>query len=144
MVGPGKCGRVGNGLGRESESRVYFVPDRDFPTATSRPLPDLGLCSHRLPSRLTASCSRPDCFPSRRNVYCRLFSSRRPPSCPHPIPTFAHSFSHPATHLSGRCSHLMYHGWVVSFSHHMTMNATGLFQFGLAFGCYSCSSSSLF
>ena len=32
----GKCGRVGNGSGRERESRVYFVPDRDCPTP-SRP-----------------------------------------------------------------------------------------------------------
>ena len=36
MVVSGKCGRVGNGSGRERESRVYFVPDRDFPTP-SRP-----------------------------------------------------------------------------------------------------------
>ena len=33
-----------------------------------------------------------------KQVYSRLCRSRRPPSCSHPIPTFAHRFSHhPAT-----------------------------------------------
>ena len=36
MVGSGKRDRVGNGSGRERESRVYFVPDRKLPTP-SRP-----------------------------------------------------------------------------------------------------------
>ena len=112
MVGSGKCGRVGNGSGREREPRSI-----SFPNATSRPLPDLGLCSNRLPSRLTASCSRPDCFPSRRKVYSQLLSSRRPPSCSHPIPTFAHNFSHPATHLSCGCFHPIYHGLNIFPSH---------------------------
>ena len=67
-----KCGRVVNGSGRERESRVHFVPDREFPTPS-----DIGNCSHRLPSRLTALCSSLDCFPSRRIVYSRLFPSRQ-------------------------------------------------------------------
>ena len=72
MVGSGKCSRSGNGSdGNGNPERI------SFPTAPSRPLPDLGLCSHRLPSRLTASCSRPGCFPSGRNVYSRLFPSGR-------------------------------------------------------------------
>ena len=42
MVGSGKSGRVGkkwsngNGSGREREFRVYFVPDRGFPTPSRR------------------------------------------------------------------------------------------------------------
>ena len=104
MVGSGKYIRVGNGSGRERESRVYFVPDSDFPTP-SRPW------SLFPPSTAPtcASCSRPDCFPSRRQVRSQLSPSRRPPSCSHFIPTFAQSFSHPATHCSGRCSHPMHH-----------------------------------
>ena len=32
LVGSGKCDPVGNGSGRERESRVSFVPERNFPT----------------------------------------------------------------------------------------------------------------
>ena len=151
MVGSRKSGQVGNGSGRERESRVYFVPDRDYPTPSRlRPL---------FPSSTVPTYSI--LFPSRRNVYCRHFPSRRPSSCSHPIPTFAHNFSHPATH---RCSHPIYYGfpsshtispipqlteiqmfpshllWVsiVFLSHHTatTMDATDIFQFwSFNFGC---------
>ena len=96
-VGPEKNGRVGNGSGRELESRVNFVPDRDFPTP-SRPRylfppsvyrPDL----RHLVSVPTVSRPAVMCIPdfSRPAV--------RPVSCSHPLPTFAHYFSHPAAHL---------------------------------------------
>ena len=125
---------VGSGPGRDGNRNLECI---SFPNATSRPLPDLSLCFHRLPSRLTASCSRPDGFPSRRSVYSRFFPSHRPPSCSHPIPTFAHNVSHPATHSSGGCSHPIYHGLYIPLIIYMTMNATRLYQFGLLFnfGC---------
>ena len=105
MVGSGKCGRERKG--RDGNGNPECI---SFLTATSRPLPGLGLCSNRLRSRLTASCSRPDCSPSRRNVYSRRFPSCCPPSCSHPTPTFAHNFFQPATYLSGGCFHPICHG----------------------------------
>ena len=100
---------------------MYFVPEcTSFPTAISRSLPDLGLCSHRLPSRRTASRSRPDCFPSRR-----------PPSCFHSFPTSARNIcSHPGMFPS----HLP---WAAYFPHHMPYEFSNqLFQPGLFnFGC---------
>ncbi|CAN0583655.1 unnamed protein product [Laminaria digitata] len=84
-----------------------------FPTLISRPLPVVGFCSHRVPSRRKASCSRPDRFPSRRKVSSRLLPSHRLPSCSHPIPTFARIFSHPATHYWGRCYHPIYRWFFV-------------------------------
>ena len=91
---------VGSGTGRDGNGNPECF---SFPTATSPPLPDLGLCSQLLPSRIIASC--PDCFPPRRNVYSRLSPSRRPLRCFHPIPPFARNFSHPATLFSGTSSH---------------------------------------
>ena len=127
MVKSGKCGRVGNGSGRQRESRVYFVLDRDFPTPS---LPR-SLFPPSPSSRLTASCSRPDCFSYSRNVHSRFFPSRRPPTCS--IPTFAINFSPPATYLSGGCSHHIYHGLYIVPIMHMSMDAIVLFQFGLIF-----------
>ena len=119
---------VGSGTGPDGNGNREGI---SFPTVTSPPLPYLGLCSHRPPSRLTASCSRPDCFSYSRNVHSRFFPSRRPPTCS--IPTFAINFSPPATHLSGGCSHHIYHGLYIVPIMHMSMDAIVLFQFGLIF-----------
>ena len=135
MVGLGKCGRVGNGSGRERESRVYLVPDRDFPTP-SRP----------------RSLFPPSTVP----IYGILFPSRLFPVPPQGVfPTFsvppsAQLFpSHPdlRTQILPSRNSLKWqmfpsHLPCVYFLHHTTMDTTGLFLFGLFnFGCDSCSSS---
>ena len=108
----GNCGRDGNGrnLG------IYFVPARDFPTR-----PAVGFCSRRLPPRRKVSRSRPDC--SQPSHYCL------PTDCFDPIPTFAHSLSHPASHYWGRYFQLVRHrfsGVLMIDTWYITIDATVL------------------
>ena len=77
--------RVGNGSGRERESRMYFVADRNVPTPSrtwSLFLPTAYRPGLRHTATPTAYCSRHECLPS-----CR------PPSCPHPSPRRSHTTS---------------------------------------------------
>ena len=71
--------------------------DRSFPTTISRPLSLISVpaVQHPVEKRLVPvhTFSRPTVRP-----LLNCFSSHRLPSCSHPIPTFAHDFSHPASH----------------------------------------------
>ena len=86
--------RVGTKTGIPSVLRSRpRLPD-PFPTSVSVP------AVHRPNLRLhvpVPAVSRPPV-----KVYSRRFPSRCPSSCSHPIPAFAHDFSHPARHISGR------------------------------------------
>ena len=88
--------------------------DFSFPTAISRPFPSLvsvpavyhpavrRLVPVPTVSRLTV-CPLPGFFPFHRL-----------PSCSHPIPIFAHNFSHPASHYWGSYSIPFTTGFLVS------------------------------
>lgn len=114
-VGTGKCGRHGNGTGRQRESRVIFRSRRRFPDRSLRWLlfppsavPTYGVL---FPSR--------DRFPFNSLPSC----SRHPPSRRSP-----HSFSH----LLGQLQQY-FHSMLppaFSFFHRMNMDATGLSKFG--------------
>ena len=116
MVSTG-TGRDGNGKPRDSS----------FPTAICRPFPSLvsvPAVYHPVVRRLVPvpTVSRPtvrphpDCVPSHRL-----------PRCSHPMPTFAHNFSHPASqYIFGGCYfRSVYH----RFSLFLIMDATILCYF---------------
>ena len=66
---------------RKGDSKCFsFLP------STSRPLPDLNLFPTVYCRDLRHPGPVPTCFPSRRNVYSRHFSSGRAPSCV-PVPS---------------------------------------------------------
>ena len=77
--------------------------DFSFPTASTRPVPFVGFCSRRLPSRRTGSCSRPRQF--RVPLSARFPTVSCPTECPAvPIPSRrSHTVSPiPFTHLFSR------------------------------------------
>ena len=122
---------VGTGTGRDGNGKPR---DFSFPTTISRPFPALVSvpvvyhpvvrCLVLVPTVCRPTVRRlPDCFPPHRL-----------PSCSHPIPTFAHNFSHPASTNIILGQLFPFHLPSIFSIHNMTMDATILcYQVQLCF-----------
>ena len=110
---------VGSGTGRYGNGNPECI---SFPTATFRPLPDLGLCSHRLPSDLEHLVPVPTV--SRPAVMCIPDFSRPAVRSVVPIPSRRSHTISPIHSNSLMWQMFPSHSpWVVYFSHHRTMYA---------------------